>query len=714
MHHRTRLLALEAPALLALGFAFLGGCDGAPESTTDGGGGSTTTSATGGGGSVSTSTTSDTTTTTDTTSSSGGGGAGGCIEPSPGGAAAKQVILFVWDGLRPDSINAADTPHLAQLAKEGVSFEDNHATYPTFTMMNAASFATGAFPGTTGFYGNTLWAPGAMGKDSGGNTVDFQQPVFTEDYAILQDLDAFYDNQLLLVGTLFAAAQTAGLKTAAIGKTGPAFLQDYKKGGVILDERIAYPLSFAQELQAASYKLPKRTPLAYLPGEITLDAMNGDPTASKPGVYLADGSTSDPTDSGGAQPTEANAYLTQIFLDYVLPVKKPDLSLLWLRSPDIPEHIYGVGVANHKAALKAQDDLLGLLEDKLVALGIAATTDIIVVSDHGHSNVSGPLSLFPLRGIANGNVTTADPAGYSVSGDVRIADLLTRAGFTAFDGMGCTYDPVMSGIEGNGATVYSTQSDDDAGTVCGASGKKYITPSYKVPATLPPGAVVVSVNGGSEYLYVPSKDKAQIQSLVSFLQTREEVGAIFVASAYQPIAGTLPLDQIRVESTATRTPDIIFSYEFDEAAMVQGMPGTEFSSAYGARGMHGSFSPIDVHNTLVARGPDFRQAFTDTLPTGNIDVAPTLAFLLNLSLDKADGRPLYEALQNGLAVSDFEVDSKVVSSDKVTGLSMKLPTSPTGADIDAAKSSYQIDLHTKTLSYCGNSRTYFDKAKAVR
>ena len=33
-----------------------------------------------------------------------------------------------------------------------------------------------------------------------------------------------------------------------------------------------------------------------------------------------------------------------------------------------------------------------------------------------------------------------------------------------------------------------------------------------------------------------------------------------------------------------------------------------------------SFSPIDVHNTLVAEGPDFKAGFTDTLPTGNVDV----------------------------------------------------------------------------------------------
>jgi hypothetical protein len=31
-----------------------------------------------------------------------------------------------------------------------------------------------------------------------------------------------------------------------------------------------------------------------------------------------------------------------------------------------------------------------------------------------------------------------------------------------------------------------------------------------------------------------------------------------------------------------------------------------------------------------------------------------------------------------------------------------------------AKSSYLIELHTKTVTFCGKSHTYFDFARAVR
>jgi predicted AlkP superfamily pyrophosphatase or phosphodiesterase len=76
-----------------------------------------------------------------------------------------KVIIFIWDGLRPDSVNEADTPNLARLRANGVNFTDNHSTYPTFTMINAASIATGGLPGTTGFFGNTIWQPVAKARD---------------------------------------------------------------------------------------------------------------------------------------------------------------------------------------------------------------------------------------------------------------------------------------------------------------------------------------------------------------------------------------------------------------------------------------------------------------------------------------------------------------------------------------------------------------------
>src|SRR5207249_5009492 len=148
---------------------------------------------------------------------------------------------------------------LARLRDAGVEFTDNHATYPTFTMMNSASFATGAFPDATGYYGNTVWQPGATGHDAAARPVDFQQPVFTEDYAILDALKRPRP-QLLLVDTLFSAAQAAGMPTVGIGKNGAAYMQDTGRGGMLLDEKTVLPLALATELQAAGIALPATAP----------------------------------------------------------------------------------------------------------------------------------------------------------------------------------------------------------------------------------------------------------------------------------------------------------------------------------------------------------------------------------------------------------------------------------------------------------------------
>jgi len=89
---------------------------------------------------------------------------GGPAAPQPGGPAARRVIIFVWDGLRADDVTPENMPNYFALARSGVVFADHHAVYPTFTMMNSASIATGTYPGMHGFYGNVVYAPNAKGR----------------------------------------------------------------------------------------------------------------------------------------------------------------------------------------------------------------------------------------------------------------------------------------------------------------------------------------------------------------------------------------------------------------------------------------------------------------------------------------------------------------------------------------------------------------------
>lgn len=657
--------------------------------------------------------------------------------PTPAVTPIHRTIVFVWDGMRPDSIDPAVTPTLFAMEQQGTYFSDNHSTYPTYTMANGAAFATGGTIGTTGFNGNNTYAgtsinslngqplTPAAGTSSAGAVVDFTQPQFTEDWGILDDLNKYYttnyNQQLLAVPTLFQTAQAQGFRTAAVGKSGPAYLQDFLRGGMIVDENTVYPASLAKELQTQGFALPANTPFMYSSGTIALASGNGTPTVSSAKTTLADKVTSDPTSAAGSRQANANQYLANVFTQNIITNHMPDLSVFWLRNPDATEHDYGPGTANHIAALRAQDAVLAQVIAALKSINQYSNTNIIVVSDHAHSSVSGPQAIFPLRPIvssATTGVNTVDLShsgtGYSVSGYVRGADLLTRAGFHAYDGTGCVNEPVLNGLTAAGTPVYPTKVDA-TGSVCGTANTSYTTASFKAPATLPSDAVIVVTPGGSEMYFVPSHNLAVVQKLVTFLQSRQEYGAIFVDGQYGAIPGTFNASQAKLQNISARNPDVLVSMNFDETQVVSGKLGTTFNNSAGNRGMHGSFSPIDVHNTLVAAGPDFKVGYVDTLPSGNVDVAPTIAYLMGLSLPKADGRPLLEALTTGNAAS-YTVRSSSAATQSVANVKFQSLTDPSGATIDTSLSGlYSATMQTKLLTDpSGKSYTYFDSVKVIR
>ena len=641
----------------------------------------------------------------------------------PGDVRANKMIIFVWDGLRPDSINPTDTPNVHALRTRGVWFEDNHSTYPTFTLINGATFATGAFPAVTGFNGNAAYAPGPKVQNATGATADFRGPVFVDDWRLLDQLASYYQDTfkepLLNAQTLFAAAHAKGLKTATLGKSGPAYLQDTSRGGVLIDENTVWPLVTAQDMQQRGFKLPRNTPLMH-PG-LTLASDNGAPTGTSPLIYFSDGRTPDASDTGGGRHLTQNQNLADYYTEYVLPQTMPDLSLLWLRTVDAAQHDYGPGSPNALTSLRLQDKLLGQIVAKLEARGELATTNILIASDHSHSSVSGPLSLFPLRGVTADGTTgkntlgEVNVRGTSASGFVCSADLLTRAGFTAYDGAGCDLSPVLSGIRADGSAVYPVQTDTE-GSLCGTKGAKYTTRAFAVPATLPANAIIIAAPGGSDQFYIPSHDPELVKRLVTFLQSREEYGAIFVDSRYGDLPGTFRASAANLENASHRSPDVTVSFAWDDKAEINGKPGIEYNSYPPYRGMHGSFSPVDVHNTLIAAGPDFKSGLTSTWPSGNVDVAPTVAYLLGLPLPSAQGRVLLEAVTRKPAEPTLSVKTVTVEATPVSGLRFQLPTDPTGATLDSAlRGDYSAVLQMKVLDDgSGKTFTYFDQARVTR
>lgn len=159
------------------------------------------------------------------------------------------------------------------------------------------------------------------------------------------------------------------------------------------------------------------------------------------------------------------------------------------------------------------------------------------------------------------------------------------------------------------------------------------------------GQILVVNNGTTSLLYVAGHKPEIIQQLVQFLQQQDFTGVILTR---EPHAGTFTLDQARVNTPSA--PDIIVSFRWTEDRSATGLPGMMYADV-GARGVgqgaHGSLSRYDMHNTLIAAGPDFQKGITNTLPSSNADVAPTVLHLLGISSqEKMDGRVLSEALVN--------------------------------------------------------------------
>jgi len=638
---------------------------------------------------------------------------GGPATPQQGGSAPRRVIIFVWDGLRADDVTPDNMPNYFALARSGVVFADHHAVYPTFTMMNSASIATGTYPGTHGFYGNVVYAPNAKGKNAKGVAIDFSAPAFIEDFGVVEAVRDSYQGKLTRVSTLLQAAQAKGLTTAAVGKFGAAFIQDYHRGGIILDEDAAIPLSFATDLQNAGYPLPKNTVNAYGTGALVLAGNNGDPTAPIPIQRLNDRETANPLDRSGALSRRGFTYLTDVFVNYILPTKQPDLTIFWSKEPDATSHAYGPGTYNSIDATKMNDEILGRVVDRIRQLGWEQTTDIIITQDHNHSTVSGDVAHYPLREIADGRAGSPDPFGYSVSGFVRTAALLTLDGVKAYDGAGCRNVPTLSGILFDGTPLHPTRNDAD-GTMCG-NAQTYTSPRYVVPKPIPAGSIVVAANAGSDYLFVPDGDAKTVRAAVVSLQSRLQFGAIFVRDKYGGIPGTLGMRLINTDSPANgRGPDIIVSFSFDEHVAVAGRPGISYASSVNRRGDHGSFSRTDTHISMMAHGPDFESGLYDTLPTANVDIAPTVARILALTMPDVQGRVLEEALKNGPRVTEYAVLGKAYRSSRKSGLKMKLPTDLDGRSIDPNLTTYSVELTTKVLTRGRASYLYFDQARAIR
>ena len=179
------------------------------------------------------------------------------------------------------------------------------------------------------------------------------------------------------------------------------------------------------------------------------------------------------------------------------------------------------------------------------------------------------------------------------------------------------------------------------------------------------GGVIVAQNGGAALLYTPPGDLETARRLASWLMGQPWCGTVTASDAVGGIAGTLPASL--VGNQGPRAPELTVSFAWDSAANEAGYPGTAYAT-YGEPGMgqHGSMSRHEMNNILFAAGPGFKSNIRSQVPSGNLDLAPTILRILGISGETAmHGRVLEEALSDGPGAvgSDWRTESHQSEAD---------------------------------------------------
>jgi len=584
-------------------------------------------------------------------------------------AARRNVIIFIADGLRHDSVNATDAPALLALRERGVHFVNSHSLFPTQTTPNASAIATGHYLGDTGDFSNAKYSGypafnhGDFGKTAGTATA------FLENDLVLADLDGHAPGgNFLNEESLLALARQHGFNTAAIGKLGPAAIQD------------------VSQLQPVNHHFPT-------PQTIILD----DSTGTDDGVPLAPRVRSALTDAGlGTKPTprsqpsgnvstpgtlEANVGQQKWFADaatkVVLPTfvrsDRPFVLVFWSRDPDGSQHNQGdslnelqpgingptsrAGIANADANLK---QLLDYVDTDPT---LRATTDVFVTSDHGFATISKH------EIDAEGHAAASYSAQFNylgADGKREVNPGWLPPGFLAIDLAHLLrlplFDPdgqiAAASSAAGGSFQYEpvdpTKPHSQLSRQHPAVGNGLIggTGAVKDPID---AKVVVTAGGGTDLIYVAGQDRPTAQKIVEFLGRQNYTGALFVDPVFGNMPGALPLSAAALDGAAPMPhPSIVVSFKSFVLRKGDNLSAVQISDTplQEGQGMHGGFGRDCTFNNMAAAGPDFKKGFTDPLPVSNADVAPTLAHILGLQLPstgKLQGRVLEEALPGGPA-----------------------------------------------------------------
>ena len=269
------------------------------------------------------------------------------VTPSHAQSTATLHLVFVIDGLRPDSIDPAETPNLYRLRKEGVAFEHSHAVFPTVTRVNSASIGTGAYPARHGIMGNSIYVP----------AVDPVRAFTNDSYERLLKLDEVTAGRMITATSLAERLERAGRRMVVVSSG--------SSGGALL----------------LSPKAPRGVG-AVINADFAGGAAPAFPEALGAAIVKRFGP---PPKKGGAKDRYDSSvdWAMDVLREHVIPSMKPAVVLAWLTEPDHIQHGLGAGSPEALASIRNGDRHVGAVLQKLDELAVRDKTNVIVVSDHG-------------------------------------------------------------------------------------------------------------------------------------------------------------------------------------------------------------------------------------------------------------------------------------------------------------------------------------------
>ena len=180
---------------------------------------------------------------------------------------------------------------------------------------------------------------------------------------------------------------------------------------------------------------------------------------------------------------------------------------------------------------------------------------------------------------------------------------------------------------------------------------------FSVDETLEGGADVALALSSAGGLYVRDSDPKLIRAIVDWVQSEDWCGPVSTRD------GDCTLKHSDLLWNHDRTPDIGLILKADDRENEYGYTGHTFQdSGYPTGGgIHGGLHKTELNNWLVASGSMFQSKQTIDIPAGNVDILPTILFLLGIDVPShVQGRVLLEALNETRdhalpAVKDEEV-----------------------------------------------------------